>query len=133
MYAAGRLYDSGPGDDSFKAEYPNVEWVGGNAIRLYAEPRSAVPSFSISLRNASSRRAKWIMLYSQEMFLVLDLDAGVQAALSSLQWGPQALTVTGEWQDGTQIRKRQASLPQWIASVEIAVAESETQIDVRRR
>ena len=132
-YAAGRLYDSGPADHSFKRRFPNVAWVTAKAIRLYKEPDTKTPSFGFKVHNASSRRAKWIMLYTQDVFLVLDLEAAEWMAFSSLQWGPQAVTVTGEWQDGTQIHESQASLPEWTALVEITLAETKTRIDVRTR
>ena len=132
-YATGRLYDSGPNDDSFKAELPYVEWVTPNAIRLYKEPRSRVPSFDIKLRNASKRRAKWIMLYGQDVFLVLDLEAGEQTAFSTLKWGSQSIDVTGEWHDGTRMHNSQVSLPERTELVDVTVSETETRIDVRRR
>jgi hypothetical protein len=133
LYASGQLYDSGPNDDSFKVEFPSVQWLTQKAIRLYKQPRGTVPTFEINLRNASNLRVKWIMLYSQDVFLFWDLEGGETINFSSLQWGPQAITVTGEWQDGTRIHKSEASLPQWTASVDVSATEGETRIDVHKR
>lgn len=75
FYATGRLYDSGPGDYSFAAQFPDVEWVNANVIRLHRQPNKKVP-FEIRLHNASTRLAKWILLSTQEVFLVLEPEAG---------------------------------------------------------
>jgi hypothetical protein len=132
-YASGRLYDSGPNDDSFKVEFPNVEWVTPNAIRLYKEPRRAAPSFQIVVRNASNRLAKWILLYGQDVFLVLDLEAAAETVFSSLHWGPSAIDVSGEWQDGTPIPKGQVSVSDEISVIEISITETATRLVPRRR
>lgn len=124
FYATGRLYDSGPGDYSFAAQFPDVEWVNANVIRLHRQPNKKVP-FEIRLHNASTRLAKWILLSTQEVFLVLEPEAGDVISLTSLQWGPQSMAITGEWQDGTHIAS-EVTLPEWARSVEITVTLEET-------
>ena len=66
------------------------------------------------------------MLYTQEVFLVLELDAGEVTSFTSLQWGPQSVTVSGEWQDGTRIHRSLITIPERTAVVEVTVTQDET-------
>ena len=98
LYASGALVTN---DDPFFRNFPNAEWVNPNAIRMYRNPDSQVPSVQFSVNNSSAKQVKWLTLDSQDLFLVLDLPVGAHVDLRGAWWGPQTVAIAGEFVDGT--------------------------------
>jgi hypothetical protein len=99
-YASGALYRASPHQYAFDRTFPHVEWLSGQAVRMFRLPERQVPAIRFAVRNESGRPIKWLKLYCQDLFLIFDLAGGQEVSLTGLWWGPQNVAVDGEFVDG---------------------------------
>lgn len=121
VYASGLLYRAGPHDHPFDRKFPEVEWVSSQALRMFRTPDQQVPSIRFALTNESPVTVKWLKLYSQDLFLVLDLKNEQRVDLAGLWWGPQSVVVDGEFVNGERFEQRSSSMIQ-AGVVEVSVS-----------
>lgn len=101
LYAEGDLYEAGPHDHSFAFRYDSREWVARNALRLAHVPPPHLATVELLVRNESSRTIKYMVVNSDELFLVLELPPGAFVTLPTRRWGDSiAITLRGAFDTG---------------------------------
>jgi hypothetical protein len=100
-YADGDLYEAGPRDHSFAFRYDSREWVARNALRLAHVPPPHLPTVELLVRNESSRTIKYLVVNTDELFLLLELPPGAFVTLPTRRWGDfTAISLRGVFDSG---------------------------------
>lgn len=127
VYARGPLYEIGPHDSGFDAQYPERRWVGENSLQFWIRPhRAELPTYRLHVGNRRTSVLKWLTVSTKyELLLLVDVQPTQILEYSLYRWrsGPQ-FSIDGEWASGEVIPSQARALNAYSSDMSLTLEPS---------
>jgi hypothetical protein len=132
VYASGIFFEAGPHDHPLNEEYPERTWLLTDVLRLSRTPPRPLPTTALSVRNDAGVPIRWLSIWSDEMFLILQLPSHASVKFDNRRWGDGiSFTVDGAFEDGTPLRSRENSFDPAVARLTIVASTRGVRVETR--
>ena len=132
-YADGDLYEAGSHDHSFAFRYDSREWVSQNALRLAHIPPPDLVTVELRVRNETQRTIKYLIINTDELFLVLQLPPRMSVAIPTRRWGDfTSVNVRGVFDSGASFRATSGTFEDAARHVEVIVCPDRVDMSAAR-